>query len=162
MEQFNYLYEQNSILDDMFDKLYDNSLDDIIEKNIIELLVELGELANETRFFKYWSDKGPNDKDDILDEYADCLTMTLYFCSRAGVSLKEEFKQVNHKNLSYQFKELFRLSSLLTLDIDKDLVKEILSNVYNLGKMLEFSDEEIIEGTLKKINRNKKRFEEGF
>ncbi|MEE0700145.1 MAG: dUTPase [Bacilli bacterium] len=77
MNQFSKVYEENKILDEIFHNLYDNFSKDTIEKNIVELLVEIGELANETRCFKYWSNKGSSEKDIVLDEYADCFLMTL-------------------------------------------------------------------------------------
>ena len=39
----------------------------------LALLVEIGEFANTTRCFKYWSNKGAEEKDIVLDEYADGL-----------------------------------------------------------------------------------------
>jgi len=162
MERFKKLYEEEKILDDMFDERYDNNSIETIEKNIIGLLVELGELANEIRFFKYWSSKKPSNKDVILEEYSDCLMMLLSFCLKKGVSLNENFKEVKHTSLMVQFKELFKLVSNLDKELDKDLLKEILSNLINLGKLLNFTDEDIIEGGIKKMEKNKRRFEEGF
>ena len=43
------------------------------EKRLVALLVELGEFANTTRCFKFWSNKGMDSKERILDEAADCL-----------------------------------------------------------------------------------------
>ena len=41
------------------------------DRRILALLVEIGEFANTTRCFKYWSNKGMEEKDVVLDEYAD-------------------------------------------------------------------------------------------
>ena len=46
-------------------------------EKILALQVELGELANETRCFKYWSTRKPSEKDVILEEYVDCLHFLL-------------------------------------------------------------------------------------
>ena len=43
---------------------------DLFKKKLIALLVELGEMANEARFFKYWSDD-QDPRQDLLEEYAD-------------------------------------------------------------------------------------------
>ena len=40
-------------------------------KRTLALLVEVGELINETRAFKFWSLKAPSEKPIIVDEYAD-------------------------------------------------------------------------------------------
>lgn len=162
MKQFEIIYEENKKLDEMFDKLYDKHDIKTIEKNIVELLVEIGELANETRCFKYWSNKKPSDKEIILDEYADCFLMTLYFCNMVNISLDEEFIAVNETDMVAQFKEVYKVVSKLDYNLDKKIIKEILSNIANLGKLLNFTNEDIIDGCMTKINRNKQRFETGF
>ena len=48
------IYQESKRLDSLFGEQNDLFSDEIIEKNILELLVEFGELANETRCFKYW------------------------------------------------------------------------------------------------------------
>lgn len=52
------------------------------EKRLVALLVELGEFANTTRCFKFWSNKGRDEKERILDEAADCLHfyLSLWIC----------------------------------------------------------------------------------
>src|SRR5699024_5876901 len=45
--------------------------DNLVSKRYLALLVELGELANETRCFKFWSTKAPSHNDVILEEYVD-------------------------------------------------------------------------------------------
>jgi len=55
-------------------------------KRALALLVELGEFANETRCFKFWSQKGPSQKEVILDEYADALHFFLSLGLTIGVT----------------------------------------------------------------------------
>ncbi len=162
MNIFQYLYEENKKLDSMFHVLYNNFDKDIIEKNIVELLVELGELANETRCFKYWSNKAPSSKEIIMDEYADCVIMALYFCNMVKIEMEDDFKIVSEKNIITQFKLLFKLVSSLNNNLDKQIIKDIFSNLINLGKILNFTEKEIIDGCILKINRNKERFNTGF
>ena len=52
------VYKKNNELDDIFISKY-SSDKEMFKKNKIELLVEIGELANETKCFKYWSKKEP-------------------------------------------------------------------------------------------------------
>lgn len=162
MKRFSKIYEENKILDDIFHNLYDNYNKDTIEKNIVELLVEIGELANETRCFKYWSNKSSSEKDVLLDEFADSFLMTLCFCNMKDISLEDDFISVDIRDTVAQFKELYVIASSLDSELNKEIIKKVLSNLVNLGKLLEFSDEDIINGCIKKIERNKKRFETGF
>ncbi len=53
-------------------------------RRILALLVEIGEFANTTRCFKYWSSKGMEDKDTVLDEYADGM----HFFLSLGIDIK--------------------------------------------------------------------------
>jgi len=51
----------------------DTGYRETFNRRSLALLVELGEFANETRCFKYWSLKGPSPKERVLDEAADAL-----------------------------------------------------------------------------------------
>ena len=77
ISKWNKLYENNKRLDKIFIDKYQSDTK-LFEKNCIELLVEISEFINETKVFKYWSVKTPN-KDKMLEEYADVITMILTF-----------------------------------------------------------------------------------
>lgn len=162
MKQFQVIYDENKKLDQKFDELYDNYKQETIEKNILELLVEIGELANETRCFKYWSTKGPSPKKIVIDEYADCLLMIFNFLSMKKIELTEQFPEIKENNPVVQFKHLYYLVSNLNVDLNNELLKEIFANLINLGKLLDFTLSDIIDGSLAKIKRNFSRFETGF
>lgn len=162
MKQFNVVYDANKKLDDLFNNKYPQMSDEIFRKNVLELMVEIGELANETRCFKYWSCKGPSAKDIILDEYADCILMILMFCNYLGISLDEEFNDPKEKGIIEQFTYLYHLCSQIGDNYNKEHVKNVLSNFVYLGKLLNFTDEDIIDGCLIKINRNIVRLSEDF
>lgn len=66
-------------------------------------MVELGELANETRCFKFWSTRQTGEKNRVLEEYIDCLFMILYFCNIANVSLNEDFPNPSNKDIIQTF-----------------------------------------------------------
>ena len=70
MKDWQIIYNENKKLDKKFFDLYGNDID-YDKKNKIELLVEIGEMVNESRIFKYWSDKKVN-YEALLMEYADC------------------------------------------------------------------------------------------
>ena len=158
MSEFQIIYDKNKELDLMFLKEYGNS-QEIIDKNKLELLVELGELANETKCFKYWSVKLP-DRDKVLEEYANVMLMILYFFNILEVSLDEEFPKLNEDiDILEQFTLLFGLGAKLREKYNKEIMKEIFVNLLNLGYILKFTNQDIIDGCLKKIIINKKRFE---
>ena len=67
MVLYNDIYNRNKKLDDIFMNKYFNIESKYYEKNCLELIVELCELANETKCFKYWTVKKP-DKELVLEE----------------------------------------------------------------------------------------------
>lgn len=162
MKQFDKVYEENKELDKVFDDLYDMSNLDINRKNKLELLVELGELTNETKCFKYWSNK-PFDIDKVKEEYADCMQMILYFFNKFNISLEEDFKMTKiYYDTIDSFGNLYKLCSEFYHNEDRELIKEIFVKFIDLGHQLGFSDNDIIEACLMKIRKNFKRFEDGF
>ena len=77
MKKYNDIYRKNKKLDDIFMNKYMDTESSYYEKNCLELIVEIGELANESKCFKYWTVKKP-DKELVLEEFADTLLMILY------------------------------------------------------------------------------------
>ncbi|GMO13344.1 MAG: dUTP diphosphatase [Mycoplasmoidaceae bacterium] len=100
-------------------------------------LVELGELANEIKSFKYWSIKGPSDKSVILEEYADGL----HFISGFFVQYKKEMKP------------LFVLSDKINQILDKKNINTRLINIYNLILKLNPSSDDT-PSTLKNLYKS--------
>ena len=72
-------------------------------RRLMACLVEIGELANATRCFKYWSNKGPEADDIVLDEYADGLHFFLSLGIDIGTSKKSYNITKHEDNLTDQF-----------------------------------------------------------
>ena len=159
MDIFNEVYKKNKILDKLFiDKCYDK---DMVKKNKLELLVEIGELANETKCFKYWSVKRPSPELVGL-ELADCIIMCLCFMSYLNMSLDSDFDNIILDDKVDIFFNLYRLTIKFIDTEDKNTLKEIFSNLIHLGHLLEFNNDEIINLCLKKIDNDTKRLENGY
>ncbi len=152
---FNGIYDANKELDEMFNNTFTDS--EMVKKNKLELLVEIGELANETRYFKYWSNK-PMDMELVKGEYADCVIMTLYFFNILNIQLDEEFKEIDKLDKVDIFARLYKLAIDFYYTDDKEIIKEYFATVIALGYLIGFSDQEIIDATITKINNNKKHF----
>ena len=155
--KFNNIYKENKELDKMFDDTFKD--DEIIKKNKLELLVEIGELANETRYFKYWSNK-PIDIDLVKGEYADCIIMTLYFFNIMNISLDDNFNEINNYDKVDIFGRLYKLASDFYYNNDKEIIKEIFVTLINLGYLIGFNDKNIIDACVYKINKDKAKFKE--
>lgn len=152
--KFNDVFKANKELDKMFDIFKD---DEIVKKNKLELLVEIGELANETRYFKYWSNK-PINMELVKGEYADCMIMTLYFFNIMGINLDEDFEEIAEYNKVDIFARLYKLASDFYYSEDKNIIKEIFVTIIKLGYLIGFTDIDIINACMTKINKNKENF----
>jgi dimeric dUTPase (all-alpha-NTP-PPase superfamily) len=134
----------------------------LLHKKILSLQVELGELANETRCFKFWSTKEPSSKDIILEEYVDCLHFIL------SIGIEKDFQditlEVNHItcDLSEQFLSLYTtITNFVTLPSMDNYLK-VFQEFLSLGKNLGFSVEDIENAYLYKNNINHERQDNGY
>ena len=141
--RWNKIYENNKQIDLTYIKKYGNTKEKF-RNDCIELLVELGEFINETKCFKYWTIKKP-EIDKVLDEYADCLLMVLSFYNRLNMEI-EEVNDKTNVDLLDLINETFYLSTKIINDFNKDLIKNIFDNLINIGKLLNYSEEEILNG----------------
>ena len=71
------MYSKQAELDLEIAKNHNINYENTRNKRVLALLVELGEFANTTRTFKFWSNKGPEGKEVMLDEFADGLHFLL-------------------------------------------------------------------------------------
>ena len=148
------VYEENKRLDLIFIEKYNHK--DFVKKNKLELLVEIGELANETRCFKYWSNKEVNN-DLVKEDYADCIIMSLCFFNYLNISL-DEINYINDdKEIIDLFFDIYLLASNFSVNENTEIIKEILIKLINLGYKLGFTDEEIISSCLNKIKIDRER-----
>ena len=149
------VYIKNKELDKIFIDKYEHIDKDMYKKNKIELLVEIGELANETKCFKYWTTKSPN-KELVLFEYADCIIMTLCLYNYLNLELEDiEFNKIEDPCDNFAY--LYKLCSEFYFNDNKEILKKILFNLINLGELLNITHEEIVSNTLEKIELDTKR-----
>ena len=74
----------------------------IVKRKMLALLVEIGELANETRCFKYWSNKPASEREVILEEYGG-----LHFILSIGIDLgidKTSYSINVHRRIKHKWK----------------------------------------------------------
>lgn len=152
---FENVLKSNKELDEMFNTTFPDK--EMVKKNKLELLVEIGELANETRYFKYWSNK-KMDMELVKMEYADCIIITFYFFNILNISLDEDFKKIDNYDNVDIFARLYKLASDFYYNSDKEIIKEIFVTIINLGYMIGFNNEDIINACMMKINKNKSHF----
>lgn len=134
----------------------------LLSKKILALQVEIGELANETRCFKYWSNQGPSSKDIILEEYVDCLHFILSIGLDKGYENIDFISIQPETEIIQQFLNLFiDINDFITCN-SKDHYITLFQDFISLGFSLNFSIEDIENGYFKKNKLNHKRQEQGY
>jgi len=134
----------------------------LLNKKILALQVELGELANETRCFKFWSTKKPSANDVILEEYVDCLHFILSLgLEKSYDNITLNIQNIN-KELSQQFLNLYVNVADFITSSSIDNYLNIFNNFLGLGNSLGFSDEEIENAYLYKNKINHERQDNGY
>lgn len=163
MNQYNDIYNRNKKLDDIFMNKYMYAEKKYYEKNCLELIVELCELANESKCFKYWTVKKSN-KELVLEEFADSLLMVFYMFNTYNIDSVSTVNVDMSDDVLESFNILIRMcTNLMNRDnIDELFLKGIFTRLINIGKLLELSDDEIIDACYKKIIKNEERLSSDY
>ena len=131
-------------------------------RRILALLVEIGEFANTTRCFKYWSNKGMEDKETVLDEYADGMHFFLSLGIDIGTQKNDyEIEKPNRDlveqiHLVYSYIEDFR-----NLSNDPNYIKAFQAFL-DILPLIGFSYQEAEEAYFKKLGVNYHRQETNY
>ena len=134
----------------------------LVSEKTLALQVEIAELANETRCFKYWSTKKPSDKNVILEEYVDCIHFLL------SIGLEFNFTDISVKSivsdarLTDQFINIYIDLNDFIICSSKDHYSTLFEDFLSLGLSIGFSEEDIQEHYLLKNNINHERQASGY
>lgn len=131
-------------------------------RRTLALIVEIGELANATRCFKYWSNKPSETKEVVLDEYADGLHFFLSLGIDIG-SIKIEYEiSKPDDDLTQQFINVYTLISIFAEDATEDNYEVAFNAFLNILPLLGFSWKELEEAYYKKLGTNYVRQETNY
>ena len=151
----NEIYEKEKIINAHFRKKYNYESEEIFNKQVLELLCELSEFAYETKCFKYWKDEKPSSSEITIPEFADCLMITLCFCDLANID-EIKIENINEKDMVKLFIETNIIASSLTMNLEKEKLLKILSNLVAISKLLDYSEEELNKYCIEKMNKTLK------
>ena len=132
------------------------------ERRILALLVEIGEFANATRCFKYWSNKASEDIAIVLDEYVDGL----HFFLSLGIDIKTSkstYHYTKHAdNLTKQILETYRLSALFYKNQDEKSYIKAFQSFINIVPLLKVRWSTIEKAYYKKLGENYSRQDHNY
>lgn len=165
------LYKMQEELDNYIIKNRNIVMNDeeLLNKTILALLVEIGELANATRCFKHWSTKGPESKERILEELADAWHFYLSIGNQKGLNESnniplsvEEYEWWVGEDTRIEDVFIAAYKNISEIVLDTQAYGFAGTDVYVLGRLLGFTDEEIEQAYLKKHEENYRRQREGY
>lgn len=152
--ELNELYQLQAELDATIAKNHGTNYESTQDDRLMALIVEIGELANETRCFKYWSNKGPSPREKLLDEYADGMHFLLSLGLPLNIS-KTRYEIVRSSaRLTRQFHLLYQATVELVESYDISHYTIAYQIFLNLIPSLGFSVEEVITAYKTKLNVN--------
>ena len=149
-------------LDATIAKNHNISYETTRHRRIMACLVEIGELANATRCFKYWSNKGKEADDIVLDEFADGL----HFFLSLGVDIKTKkdvYHLTKHKdNLTDQFLEVYHRLDVFTKRQDDISYIKAFQAFLNLLPLMNYHWSDLKKAYYKKLGVNYNRQETNY
>jgi dimeric dUTPase (all-alpha-NTP-PPase superfamily) len=107
--RFDSLFAIQKVLDDRIVDEHRLDRSDLFQAKVLALQVEVSELANETRCFKYWSKKPASPQDVIVEEYVDALHFVLSLGIDLGFTVVDVNPGPSQNDLTAQFLELIAL-----------------------------------------------------
>lgn len=133
------------------------------QERLLALLVELGEMINETKSFKYWSLKPASNKEIILEEYGDGI----HFFLSLGIDLNDNdiFKdstEIKDESLNSLGLILYQKLSNLAFDFNKQRYDEAFALYLQIGEQLGFTPEDIRRYYLMKNEINHQRQDQQY
>jgi len=132
------------------------------DKRILALLVEIGEMINETKTFKFWSKKPSAEKPIILDEYADGLHFLL------SLSIEVQSQKMNyeiqplHLSLTQATILVFQHVSELSKHWHVKHLESAFQAYLNLIPLLGFTADDVVQAYFKKLGVNYTRQQNAY
>lgn len=160
---------QKQLDNHILDKFPELKNEDLFDKRVLSLQIELGELANELpEVFKYWSHK-KNNYELALEEYVDCLHFILSIGNTLGYTSTVEIYSGNQTNLVEAFIEIQGVIVDVRLAHHNRRAESIrreynrlLTQFARLGELIGFSWSEIEQAYYDKNKENYKRQASGY
>lgn len=164
MLDWNQLFEMQKELDTYIENNHDLSKVNLFQQKHLALLVELGELANETRCFKFWSTKPRNDQQVILEEYVDVLHFLMSIGIENGFIYQTEGKIEQEETLTESecFYQVYAKAVAYREKTTNENYQQLFWWSLQLGNLLGFSDKDIQKAYLEKNQVNYQRQDQGY
>lgn len=157
--QLEKLFLMQKGLDSFIEGKHQLEQEDLFSRKILALLVEIGELANETRCFKFWSLKPSSEKKVILEEFVDGIHFILSLGIECGFDKENIEIEVLDSSLSTteQFIHIYHKVCVFQKSRNINDYTEIFQLYLQLATMLGMTYEEMEQAYIQKNEVNYKR-----
>ncbi|WNF21964.1 dUTP diphosphatase [Mesobacillus jeotgali] len=158
------LFKMQKALDGHIESQHNLEHDDLFDRKVLALLVEIGELANETRCFKFWSVKPASEKDIILEEFVDGVHFILSLGIECGFQDLETIPQSQSEELdaTKQFLAIYEYAQKFRTSRSKEDYLRLFQNYLKLAQLLGLNDDQIEKAYIKKNEVNYERQRKGY
>ena len=159
---FEPLFKKQLELDLDIQKRHNVTYEETLERRFLSLYVEIGELANATRCFKYWSNKPSEPRDRVMDEFADGL----HFLLSLGIALNIKNKSFEQKetdeDLSNLFVKMYGVIDELHDKKSEDAYQKTFETLLLIASKLNMNKDDIFASYLLKLGENYHRQETNY
>lgn len=162
MINFKTLFEKQKQLDLEIAKKHNVSYKETRNRRTLALLVELGELANSTRCFKYWSNKPSEAKERVMDEFADGLHFLISLGIDAELEIYEFKQSSSELTPSDLFLKMYEAVVIFMNDRSEDNYINCFEIYLAIAEKLEMTKDDIFESYLLKLGENYHRQETNY
>lgn len=153
------LYEIQDTLDKRIFENHDVTREETTIRRLLALLVEVSELANETRCFKFWSNKPASEKAIVLEEYVDGI----HFLLSLGIDLNVTPHSITSPqleecvDLTDVFIRIYEKSCLLRNYFCEEMYMDTFETYLEVAEILGFSEQDITDAYFSKNEENHHR-----
>lgn len=135
---------------------------DLFQEKCLALLVELGELANETRCFKFWSTKPSSSRATVLEEYVDGVHFIMSLGIDKGFTYESKpLIKVEH-TLTEAFLNVFEACTAFKNNPTPNSYENLFNSYLQLGTQMNIEEEEIKRAYISKNEVNYIRQDKGY
>ncbi|SFB24529.1 Dimeric dUTPase, all-alpha-NTP-PPase (MazG) superfamily [Lentibacillus halodurans] len=156
------LYAMQEQLDAYIESHHNLSDKDLFREKYLALLVELGELANETRCFKFWSTKPRNNQSVILEEYVDGIHFMMSLGLEKGYRYDSDVVNPGETDETGQFNRVYDACVTFYRAPSEPHYEQMFESYLQLGILLGFDEKAVKSAYLKKNEINYERQNQGY
>ncbi|CAM9105226.1 dUTP diphosphatase [Mycoplasma marinum] len=158
---FTKILNMQSELDRNIEKAHNVTGEDLTNRKIVALIVEIGEFANEIRPFKYWKKTININEDLVKEEFVDGIHFFLSLTLNIGNSpIVEPIIISDDQNI--QLATLFEETSKLNSNFEKEQLAKAFGIYMGMAKLVGLKEDEIEKFYIEKNRVNYERILNGY